>query len=568
MCGIVGVLSMGTKKDDLKTEIMRFLFTELLQVTEERGKDATGMSALFSDGMSYLQKGPVTATEFIGNLGDDETSYNMFMKNCTEYIKDNDILLRLLIGHCRKSSVGGAFDNVNNHPIKVNEIIGVHNGTLENHNKIFTNLGCKRDGVVDSEAIMHLLDYHTGHCTEPFTIEGLEATARRLEGAYSVIAYNANNPYQLCMMRKERPFELALLKDLGILLISSDKAFFLKALYQYNKMAYLFRDTYKPIKVTEVESYTFPLDNVGIVDLTKEITLDTTIEELVIKKDICKTTKLWKMPAKNTVYYGSYNNRVATGKKNDTKSTANATNTTSTTTGAAANSAEVFKGKVFSKKFNAYVDETSLEAAKTEGAKVIKIASGKVQNVGKDNLVNFTKVKHQEIKATVQPVPVILKEVKTVDSTFAEALKSSTEQENYRVRYSSGKEVIEAFNIKNIDTLDSIPAFALINKAKETIYKEAFVDGAMWFKQNHTGQEVVIQDNPTKAVRIAKQVVEIFGAVIEQLATDKTEDFASKIFAELQKRKNTELTLDNIRQVFSKGNTMSCKALVALEEVI
>lgn len=569
MCGIVGVLSMGTNKDDLKTEIMRFLFTELLQVTEERGKDATGMSALFSDGMSYLQKGPVTATEFIGNLGDDEASYNMFMKNCTEYTKDNDILLKLFIGHCRKSSVGGAFDNVNNHPIKVNEIIGVHNGTLENHNKIFKNLGCKRDGVVDSEAIMRLLDYHTGYCTEPFTIEGLEETARRLEGAYSVIAYNANNPYQLCMMRKERPFELALLKDLGILLISSDKAFFLKALYQYNKMAYLFRNIYKPIKVTEVESYTFPLDNVGIVDLTKEITLDTTIEDLIIKKDVFKTTKLWKMPAKKTVYYGTgYNNRADTGKKNDTKSTASATNTTSTTTGAAASSAEVFKGKVFSKKLNAYVDETSLEAAKEEGAKVIEVSSGKVQNVDKDTLIDFVEVKHQQIQATIKPVPIVFKEVKTVDSTFAEALKASTEQENYRARYSSGKEVIEAFDIKSIDTLDAIPAFALINKAKETIYKEAFVDGAMWFKLNHASQETVVQDNPTKAVRIAKQVVEIFGAVIEQLAAGKTEDFAAKIFAELQKRKNTELTLDNIRQVFSRGNTMSCKALVALEDVI
>jgi len=563
MCGIIGVLSMGSKKDDLKTEIMRFLFTELLQVTEERGKDATGMSALFSDGMSYLQKGPVTATEFIGNLGDDEASYNMFMKNCTEYTKDNDTFLKLFIGHCRKSSVGGAFDNVNNHPIKVNEIIGVHNGTLENHNKIFTNLGCKRDGVVDSEAIMRLLDYHTNYCTEPFTIEGLEETARRLEGAYSVIAYNANNPYQLCMMRKERPFELALLKELGILLISSDKAFFLKALYQYNKMAYLFRDTYKPVKVTDVEAYTLPLDNVGIIDLTKEVTVDTTIDDLIIKKDVFKATKIWKMPPKKHVYYGAgYNNRADTGKKNDTKSTTN------TTTGAAAKSAEVFKGKVFSKKLNAYVDETSVEVAKTEGAKVIEVASGKVQNVGKDNLVDFTEVKQQELKANIQPVPIIFNEVKTVDSSFAEALKASMEQENYRTRYSSGKEVTEAFDIKNIDTLDSIPAFALINKAKEVIYKEAFVDGAMWFKENHVKEETVTQENPTKAVRIAKQVVEIFGTVIEQLANGKTEDFAAKIFAELQKRKNTELTLDNIRQVFSKGNTMSCKALVALEDVI
>lgn len=569
MCGIIGVLSMGSKKDDLKTEIMRFLFTELLQVTEERGKDATGMSALFSDGMSYLQKGPVTATEFIGNLGDDEASYNMFMKNCTEYTKDNDTFLKLFIGHCRKSSVGGAFDNVNNHPIKVNEIVGVHNGTLENHNKIFTNLGCKRDGVVDSEAIMRLLDYHTGYCTEPFTIEGLEETARRLEGAYSVIAYNANNPYQLCMMRKERPFELALLKELGILLISSDKAFFLKALYQYNKMAYLFRDTYKPIKVTDVEAYTLPLDNVGIIDLTKEITLDTTIDDLITKKDVFKATKIWKMPAKKHVYYNAgYNNRADTGKKNDTKSTTNATTTTTTTTGAAAKSADVFKGKVFSKKLNAYVDETSVEAAKTEGAKVIEVASGKVQNIGKENLIDFTEVKQQELKANIQPIPIIFNEVKTVDSSFAEALKASTEQENYRTRYSSGKEVTEAFDIKNIDTLDSIPAFALINKAKEVIYKEAFVDGAMWFKENHTKEETVTQEDSTKAVRIAKQVVEIFGTVIEQLSNGKTEDFAAKIFTELQKRKNTELTLDNIRQVFSRGNRMSCKALVALEDVI
>lgn len=73
------------------------------------------------------------------------------------------------------------------------------------------------------------------------------------------------------MMRKDRPFELALLKDLGILLIASDKSFFLKALYQYNKMAYLFRDIFKPVKVTEVEAFTLPIDNVGIVDLTKKL---------------------------------------------------------------------------------------------------------------------------------------------------------------------------------------------------------------------------------------------------------------------------------------------------------
>lgn len=39
----------------------------------------------------------------------------------------------------------------------------------------------------------------------------------------------------------------------------------------------------------------------------------------------------------------------------------------------------------------------------------------------------------------------------------------------------------------------------------------------MWYKANHTQEATNVQpENPTKAVRIAKQVVEIFGTVIEQ----------------------------------------------------
>lgn len=66
------------------------------------------------------------------------------MKNCTDYTKDSDTFLNYLLGTVEEVLPRWAHDNVNNHPIKVNEIIGVHNGTLENHNKIFTNLGCKR----------------------------------------------------------------------------------------------------------------------------------------------------------------------------------------------------------------------------------------------------------------------------------------------------------------------------------------------------------------------------------------------------------------------------------------
>jgi hypothetical protein len=564
MCGIVGVLSMGTVKDNLKAEIMQCLFTEILHATEERGKDATGVSTLFSDGMSYIQKGPVTATEFIGSMGDDETSYNKFMSSCTEYAEEKNTAIRLFMGHCRKSSVGGAFDNVNNHPVKVNEIVGVHNGTLDNHNKIFANLGCKRDGIVDTEAIMRLLDYYTGYCTEPFTIEGLEETARRLEGAYSVIAYNANNPFQLSMMRKERPFEIALLKNLKIMLIASDRLFFSRAIFHYNKLAYLFNKLYEPIKSTEVEVFTLPLDNVGIVHLNKEVKEDTVIKDLITIKDVFKATKIWKSPIKTTYNKTVYNQH--NSKKNEDPKIASQEKPAAT--GNIIDNSSAFKGKIFCKKLNTYVAEQELAEAEKEPAKVINIPDGKVMNLSSHINVVSAEVKSLPVKSLPEPVKIVMNEVETVNDSLAEAMKASTEHINFRTRFSTGKEVAEALDIKSVDSLDELPAHALVNRAKEVIYKDAFVDGALWFKKHMLGKETSTQADSTKSVRIAKHVVEIFGNVIEQLADKDVEKMASKIHSEIKKKNISELSLDNIRQVFSKGDTMSNKALIALKDLV
>ena len=580
MCGIIGVLGIGAPKVDVRAAAMRFLFTELLQLTEERGKDATGVSALFDNGMSYTQKGPVTATEFIGNLGEDETTFNSFLNNSIEYSAVNKTNVRLFMGHCRKSSVGGANDNVNNHPIKVNEIVGVHNGTLENHSKIFAYLKCKRAGVVDSEAIMCLLDYYTGHCTEPFTIEGLEETARRLEGAYSVIAYNANNPYQICVMRKERPFEMALLKDLGILLISSDKAFFVKALYQYNKSAYLFNDQFIPVDLTETEAFTLPLDNVGILDLAAEINEDTQISDLLVAKDIFKTPKLWKMPPKKytNTYVGGRQYPQTGGKKNETSpnTAKSGTNTTTgnTTTQTQKHTTEPindgsFKGKVWCKRLNAYVNQDAIDKAKEEGPKIISINGGTVTPIADKELVDFTEVNTLTPDPVETPVSITKSEVMTVDTTLTEAILAANVHENFSARYSNGKEVVEALGISSLDTLDNIPAHALLNKARETLYVEAFVDGALWHKEQGNSAEKASPADATTAVRVAKQVVDLFGTVIEQLTKGATEDYATKLLAELSKRKeNTELTLDNVRKVFSVGDRKNCKVLTALEDLI
>ena len=53
MCGVIGVLAYGDfneKKDErVRQESMIYLTSELLQLTQSRGKDATGIATMFSD---------------------------------------------------------------------------------------------------------------------------------------------------------------------------------------------------------------------------------------------------------------------------------------------------------------------------------------------------------------------------------------------------------------------------------------------------------------------------------------------------------------------------------------
>jgi hypothetical protein len=332
MCGIIGVLRFGELGDKSKRESAIFFGTTLLELTEPRGKDATGVVTTFDNGMFMGQKMGISATKFIARFGGDQGDFDAYIKVARDY----EVGLRTIIGHCRKKSVGGAFDNVNNHPIKAGNIIGVHNGTLTNHEQIFENLKCNRDGDVDSEAIMRLFEYYTHGCKEPFTIDMIMEVAARLNGSFSTLVVNTNNPNQVVSMRDTRPAEYCLIKPLGIVLIASEKKFFDHAIWQYNKSATLFgHKAYQTLRGKDVEYVTLPDDSAALFNLTLEITPETSLADLYETKKLpIKVDRIWKAPVKTNSYNSGYNHKRNNNVSNiHSAGNTNTTNSTGTADG-------------------------------------------------------------------------------------------------------------------------------------------------------------------------------------------------------------------------------------------
>jgi glucosamine 6-phosphate synthetase-like amidotransferase/phosphosugar isomerase protein len=323
MCGLVGALAYGEflekRLERVRQESMIFLTTELLTLTQPRGKDATGVATMFADCDYMGLKMGISAQEFIARFGDTEEDYEGYLKIWRKKTRP----AKISIGHCRKPSTGGASgpeNNKNNHPIKIGDIIGVHNGTLTNHDKIFTNLGCKRDGNVDSEAIFRLLHHYTDNGNEPFTTQAMQETCKRISGSYAVMAFSGNNPFQMAAFRDGRPLEIAIIRSLKLVLIASEKDFLRMAIFRYNKMANLYQTgPFKFLSLTkdDVDVESLPDDSLFLFDIRREITAATKISDLFITEKVPTTGKIW-VSAKSAIttnnwnvannYHNNYNN--------------------------------------------------------------------------------------------------------------------------------------------------------------------------------------------------------------------------------------------------------------------
>ena len=153
MCGILGIVHYGNSEIDygLAGDI-RNLTRRLLVEAQARGSHASGICVLSND-VASMFKLNVPATVLINNDG-----YNKVIRHISQGRR-----FRAMIGHTRFETKGSRIYNVNNHPIKANKVIGVHNGVIANDDTLFDKYAgrIERAGRVDSEIIFRLIDYHT-----------------------------------------------------------------------------------------------------------------------------------------------------------------------------------------------------------------------------------------------------------------------------------------------------------------------------------------------------------------------------------------------------------------------
>lgn len=188
MCGLVGLICNSKYGFNAPH---RDIFKQMLFADTLRGADATGVFMVNKHGNVRGLKQAVPAPSFVQSTKFDESMKDFLF----------DVFA---IGHNRKATIGdkGASDNA--HPFMTENLILVHNGTLQNHE----DLNIKAANI-DSEAIVH-----------SFESIGIQETLKKINGAYALIWYNIAEKKLHFIRNSQRP--LFMLKSKSLTGLSSE----------------------------------------------------------------------------------------------------------------------------------------------------------------------------------------------------------------------------------------------------------------------------------------------------------------------------------------------------------
>lgn len=534
MCGIVGAMAFGPKlskaEELIRQDSMMYIVTELLQLTKERGEDATGVSTLFRNGVYHGLKMGVDSDKFTTMYGGGENDYDGYLKQW----EASPHPASMFIGHCRKSSVGNSWDNVNNHPIRVRDTIGIHNGTLKNHNQIFKQLNSGRDGSVDSEAIIRLLNHYSNNGKEPWTNKMIEEVARRLEGTFSVLAFNGNNPFQMVTMRDGRPMEYALVRPLKTVFVASEQKFFKRVFLAYNNMARLYNHrNFKPLVASDVVFDTLRQNGQAIFDLTRDVDDKTNVGDLC-EEDTVPFQRIWKVGSKPTppkiISAHGVNVKTVDGNKAVAKKKLG----------------KELKGLIWVKSLSQFKDVSAAnveedkktgqlevsakysDSAGNETGKEKPATNAEASSVKEANNVETLIAAHAAVTEKTAEIKLEKQEVDmTVDpQAMEEAEKAAKELPTLE----NDEDVQEVLEIADLKTLQALPLPALCNRVRRSTFKGGFYKGmlkayetvdretAPTSKEDHT--EGTTAEKLVKAqnqIRLTKVIVSMFSDMVHTL---------------------------------------------------
>ncbi|MCH9703394.1 MAG: glutamine--fructose-6-phosphate transaminase (isomerizing), partial [Chlamydiae bacterium] len=239
MCGISGYLGKNRALP---------LVMEGISWLEYRGYDSAGVAAV-SPSKLYVEK-------CVGKVGNLEAKLQ----------KSN---AHLAIAHTRWATHGEpTFENAHPHTDSDLEVAIVHNGIIENHEKVrhfLQSKGVKLCSQTDSEVIAQLI----AHLYDGSLLEAVQGALANLEGAFALAVVHKRHPDQLIAAAKESPLAVGIAPD-GIF-VSSDARSFGK----YTK---------KVFYLQEAEVASISEGSVQVYDATSK-PIDKQIEELAIEDE-------------------------------------------------------------------------------------------------------------------------------------------------------------------------------------------------------------------------------------------------------------------------------------------
>jgi glucosamine--fructose-6-phosphate aminotransferase (isomerizing) len=207
MCGIVGYVGQRPA---------RAIVVDALRRMEYRGYDSAGVALL--DG-----SGGLTVRRRAGRLANLEAAL--------DEADDASLVGSTGLGHTRWATHGRPTDrNAHPHRDATGQIAVVHNGIIENFTALRAEV--EADGVefasdTDTEVAVHLVSrqYHHGDTAGDFTASVL-AVLRRLEGHFTLVFANADEPGTIIAARRSTPLVVGV--GDGEMFIGSDVAAFIE----------------------------------------------------------------------------------------------------------------------------------------------------------------------------------------------------------------------------------------------------------------------------------------------------------------------------------------------------
>lgn len=196
MCGIAAVLLYPTERPPEIWSKIRRSFTDNFLFNEERGRKASGIAVLRRNAPASVFKLPIPAHEFV-----KRPFY-------TQLLDTIDAQTTLILGHTRRPTKGSTANRNNNHPIQAGDVIGVHNGHINNDDLLFADCGCEREGEVDSEIIFQLLRHELDGAFGDAELTAVKFNLQKLEGKFVVLAGDQRQPEKLLVVKRNNPLSL------------------------------------------------------------------------------------------------------------------------------------------------------------------------------------------------------------------------------------------------------------------------------------------------------------------------------------------------------------------------